>query len=246
MWLYACYSSDMIKVDTEELKQLESDLQEFAEKAFPFATRNTVNTAAFEARERIQAGMRKKMVMRNTFTIKSVQVEKARTLRVKDQEAVVGSTAPYMEDQEFGATKAKRGKHGVAIPTSVASGEGRGTQPRRRVARRANKKASIRLSKIRVKAKSKGQEANIRVKHAAATGKKFVFLDLPKHPGIYKVSGGKRRPKIDLVHDMSRKSIRIPRTPTFAPATFAVQKRMPSIYLDSIIFQLKRQGLFKD
>lgn len=236
----------MFKIDTEELKQLKSDLKEFAIKAYPFATKSMLNRTAFEGRELIQADMRRRFIARNKFTVNSVRVETAKGLNVNHQESVVGSIAPYMEDQEFGGTRVKRGKHGVAIPTTVASGEGRGAQPRRRVATSRSRKRNITLSKIRVKAKSKGQEAHARVKHAAETGERFVFLDLPKHPGIYKVTGGKKKPKIDLIHDMSRKSVSIPRTGIILTATRAVEKKMPEFYREAIIFQLKRRGLFKD
>lgn len=234
----------MFKVDTEAIKQMESDLKEFAIKAYPFATKATLNKAAFEGRERIQAGMRKKFIIRNKFTLNSIRVEKARGSIVKNHEAVVGSVAPYMDDQEFGATKTKRGKHGVAIPTTVASGEGRGTRPRRRVARGANKKRNIRLTKARVKAKSRNQEIRASVLHAAATKKRFVFLRMSKHPGIYKVTGGKKRPKIDLVHDMSKKSVRIPRTGIVLAATRAVERSMPEMYHKALVFQMKRHDLF--
>ena len=239
------YSSSMFKVDMEEIKQMESDLETFTKRAYPIASKTMLNNTAFEARERIQAGIRKKFIIRNKFTVGSVRVEKARGNRVKDHEAVVGSVAPYMEDQEFGGTKVKRGKHGVSIPTTSASGEGRGTRPRRRVATSRSKKRNITLSKIRVKAKSKGAEAHARVMHAAENKQRFVFLDLSKHPGIYKVTGGKKNPKIDLVHDMSRKSVQIPRTGIILTATRAVEKTMPEKYRKALIFQMKRHDLFK-
>ena len=236
----------MITVDTDRLKQFESDLKTFAERAYPFATKFTVNSAAFEARARVQAGMRKNMILRNKFTLNSVRVETTRTLKVSRQEAVMGTVAPYMEDQEFGATKTKGGKVGVSIPTTTASGEGRGAQPRRRVARGANKQSKIRLRHSQVKATTKKQAIFIKIKLAAESGIKYTFLDFEHHPGIYKITGGKKRPKINLIHDMSKKSVRIPRLPIFAPATIATQKRIPSIYEQALIFQLKRRGLFKD
>lgn len=235
----------MFTMNDEDIKQLESDLKTFAIRAYPFATKNTVNRAAFTTRERIQAGMRKKMTLRNKFTERSIQVDQAKTLRVSQQEATTGSIASYMPDQEFGGTKTKRGSEGVPIATTSSSGEGRGVQPRRKLSKRSNKLSRIKLSKNRVKRASKKQEAFLRVKQAAASGRKFIFLDLQKHPGIYRVKGGKRKPKIDLVHDMSRKSVRIPRTQTFLPATRATQKLIPRFYKESLIFQLKRHGLFK-
>ena len=236
----------MIDVDIDDLKQFESDLQKFKARAYPFATKETVNSAAFQARDRAQAGMKRGLILRNKFTVNSVKVEPTRTLRVSAQEAVMGTIAPYMEDQEFGATKIKGGKVGVSIPTTTASGEGRGVQPRRRVARGPNKLSKIRLKHTRSGAANRKQENLVKIKEAAVSSSKYVFLDLQKHPGIYKVTGGKRRPKINLIHDMSKGSVRIPRNPIFAPATIATQKKIPSIYFNAVVFQLKRHGLFKD
>lgn len=236
----------MIKFDIEQIKQFESDLKTFAERAYPFATKETVNTSAFKARERIHAGMRKNLTLRNKFTVNSVQVVPTRTLNVRAQEATVGSIASYMEDQEFGATKTKTGKVGVSIPTTTASGEGRGARPRRRVVRGANRLSKIRLKHSGIKGMTKGQKIITKIKQTAESGNRYTYLDFDRHPGIYKITGGKKKSKIHLIHDMSKKSIRIPRTPIFAPATIATQKQMPLIYERALIFQLKRQGLFKD
>ena len=235
----------MFKIDTEEIKQLESDLKTFKERAYPFATKNTVNQAAFKTQKRMKIFMHNNMILRNKFSESSIRVETTKTLRVSAQAAVVGSIAPYMENQEFGATIIKKGKHGVPIPTSEASGEGRGVKTRRKVVPRSRSLRSIKLNKSKIRTKSKKQENFIRIQQAIASGRKFVFLDLQKHPGIYRMSGGKKAPKINLIHDMSRKSVSIPKNPTLLPATRVTQKELPSIYRKSLIFQLKRHKLFK-
>ena len=70
-------------------------------------------------------------------------------------------------------------------------------------------------------------------------------MDLQRHPGIYRVTGGKRNPKIKLIHDMSKKSVSIPRNPWLAPAVRTVEERVPQFYKDALAFQLKRQGIFR-
>jgi hypothetical protein len=236
----------MFSIDTEEIKQFESDLKTYAERSYPFAVRETLKKAAFETRERTQIKIKNQMITRNKFTVNSIQVEKmSNTLRVNQMEAVVGSTAPYMDEQEFGAIKSKTGKHGVDIPTTVASNEGRGAQPRRRKVIKSRRLGSIHLQNKRPTVKSKKQENFLRIQQAVSSGRKFVFLDFQRHPGIYRVSGGKRNAKIDLVHDFSRKSVIIPKNPTLGPATKEVQQQMPRIYREALVFQLKRQGLFK-
>ena len=235
----------MLKINDEEIKRFESDLKTFASRAYPFATKATINKAAFTTRSVAQGNIHEQMITRNKFSVGSIRVDMARTLNVSRQEATVGSIAPYMADQEFGATKTKKGKQGVAIPTTVASGEGEGSQPRQRLPRVPNRLANIRLSRKTPRARSSKQENFLRIQGAAKSGRKFIFLDLQRHSGIYKVTGGKRSPKIKLMHDMSKKSVSVPRNPWLAPAVRTVEQRIPQFYKDALTFQLKRQGIFK-
>lgn len=235
----------MLRINDEDIKRYESDLKTFARRAYPFATKATINKAAFETRKVGQDNIREGMVTRNKFSVGSVRVNQARTLNVSRQEATVGSIAPYMAVQEFGGTKGKKGKHGVAIATSVASGEGEGAQPRKRLPRVPNRLANIALKRNKPRARSRKQENFLRIRGAVTSGRKFIFLDLQRHPGIYRVSGGKRRPNIKLMHDMSKASVSIPRNPWLAPATRTVEKQIPTFYKDALEFQLKRQGIFR-
>ena len=93
--------------------------------------------------------VKERMILRNQFTTRSIQVRQTKTLQVSRQKAAVGSTANYMEDQEFGAVKSKTGKQGVVIPTSYSSGEGKNAYPRTRLPKKANRMPSIRLGKRR-------------------------------------------------------------------------------------------------
>lgn len=234
----------MFKVNTQDIKEMEADLKAFAHRAFPFATKQTVNDAAFAAQRIARADVRNSLTLRNKFTVQSIQVEPTRTLNVRQQAAVVGSIADYMEDQEFGAIKVKRGKQGIAIATGYSAGQ-QGRQPRTRLPRRANQMQVIQLSKRRNKATSRKQRNIVAIKLAATSGRKFVFLDLGRRQGIFKVTGGKRRPKIKMVHDMSRQSVVIPRNPWLAPAVAEAQRMIPAFYADALRFQGRRLGLFK-
>ena len=91
----------MISINDKELKRYERDLKTFASRAYPFATRQTVNAAAFKAQGFARENVSRDMVERNRFTRQSVQVDKAGTLNVRRQAARVGSIAPYMELQEY-------------------------------------------------------------------------------------------------------------------------------------------------
>ena len=235
----------MFEIDTREIKRMESDLETFARKALPFATRNTLNQAAFMAQREAKEGIRAKMVLRNRFTEQSIRVEQAKSLQIASQEAVTGSIADYMEDQEFGGVKSKRGKHGVAIATSYAAGQGEGVRPRTRLPRKPNKLGNIRLQRRRTGTGSRKQRNLIAIRQAVKTSAKHVFLDLGRRKGIFRVVGGKRRPKIKMVQDLTSQSVVIPRTPWLAPAVDKTEPAIPGFYAASLRFQLKRLRIFR-
>lgn len=235
----------MLKIDDSEIKQMESDLKTFAERAFPFATKNTLNRSAFEGQKIARRNIDAKMTQRNKFSKQSVQVEQSRTLNVARQSSSMGSIADYMKDQEFGKIIKKSGKKGVPIATSYAAGQSEGAQPRTRLPRKANTLAAIQLRNKRTRSKTRRQRNLIVIKEAAQSGRKYIFLDLGRSKGIFKVVGGKRRPKIKMVWSMREQSVVVPRNPWLKPAADKVQKLMPEFYRDALKFQLKRQGLFK-
>ena len=231
-------------VDLKDAKRLERDLKNFAHRAVPFATKNTLNSAAFTAQKLAREDVRQDLVLRNRFTIQSIQVEQTRTLDIRRQAAVVGSTADYMEDQEFGSIKTKAGKKGVSISTGYSAGQ-EGQQPRTRLPRKVNQLASIQLKHRRRKGANRRQRNLIAVKDAAASGNKFVYLDLGRRKGIFRVLGGKRNPRVKMVHDLSNTSVRIPSNPWLSPAIDKTEPLMPGIHRKSLEFQLRRLGLFR-
>ena len=235
----------MFNVNTRNIKQMESDLKTFARQALPFATRQTVNDAAFQTQKIARADVREDMVNRNRFTVQSIQVDRARTLQVRRQAATVGSIADYMEGQEFGAVKSKTGKEGVSIATAYSAGQRQNARPRTRLPRKANKMAQIQLQRRRKGCNSRKQQNLIAIKQAASTGRKYVFLDLGRRKGIFKVVGGKRRPKIKMVHDMTRQSVVIPKNPWLKPAFDETTRMLPAFYADALRFQLRRRNLFR-
>jgi len=238
----------MFKIDIKDVEEYENHLKAFAHKAFPFASKNTLNSAAFKARELWQRDINVKMITRNKFTERSILVDQSRTLTVSRQSATVGSTAPYMDEQEFGGTKVKTGSEGVPIATSFSAGQGEQT-PRTKVVRKPNRLGSIQLRKGGRKGKNKKQNNGFKIWDAIANGKRFVFLDLGRKKGIFKVIGGSRRnvhaARLMMVADMTEQSINIPRNPTLKPVIDRTQILMPDIHTKSLRFQLKRLGLFK-
>ncbi len=245
----------MITVDTKQIKELEKDLKAFAHRAYPFATKNTLNQSAFKARELAQKDINVKMITRNKFTERSVLVEKAKTLNVRRQSASVGSTLDYMADQEFGGTKKKTGKEGVAIPTSFSVGQGE-QQPRTKVAglRSPNNIRNIRLRKGRT-ARNRKQALILKMQGAVSTGKRFIYHDFGsgRKKGIFRVVGGSRKfkrgtpkgVKLRMVYDMTEQVVDIPRNPWLKPAVDTTKILMPAIHAKSLTFQAKRLGLFR-
>jgi hypothetical protein len=243
----------MFGIDSKEIKRLERDLKFFAKRAYPFATKKTLNDGAFQAQKIARADVQKKMVNRNRYTVQSIRVDQARTLDVNRQMSVIGSTADYMEDQEFGAIKTKSGKEGVSIPTSYSSGEGDNARPRKRLPRKPNRMSSIKLTKNRRRAKNRKQANLFKVQNAVTTGKRIVFMDFGRKKGIFRVIGGRKKfkrgwpkgAKVRQLHDMSEPSVVIPRNPWLKPAFDEAVRMLPAFYADALRFQLKRNQLFK-
>lgn len=235
----------MFSINTREIKRLEGDLKAFAARAYPFATKSTINSTAFLAQKEARAGVKREMVVRAKFTTNSILVEQARTLNVRRQMATVGSIADYMETQEFGGTKTKTGKEGVAIPTSFAAGQGLRKQPRTRLPTREHALTAIKLRRKRKRGATRGQRNFALVRQAATGGNKFIFMDLGRRKGIFKVTGGKRGARVRMVYDLSRQSVNIPAQPWLAPAVARTRPAVPGIYAKALRFQLRRLGLFR-
>ena len=154
----------------------------------------------------------------------------------------MGSLAAYMETQEFGGMETGGGKY-QPIATSYAAGQGRGAK-RTKLPRKPNRLQAIQLRKRTGAGLSRKAANQAAIQQAAGGGNKFVFLDLGRRQGIFKVTGGKRRPKVQMVWDMSRRYVRIPATPTIGPAVRTTQQRMPQFYSEALVQQLKRHRVF--
>jgi hypothetical protein len=231
----------VIRIETRGFEKLAHDLSLAKSSAFPYAQRDAVNTAAFEARRVWGDEIRKTFTTRNTFTAgRALEVVKAKgTGRI---ESVLGSTAPYMALQETGGT-VKGGRAHRPIPGPVAAGQAAGSQ-RTKVVRRGSRLSAI-------KAVSVGKNRGRLQRNAAAMamakrgGKKFAILERPSGgPGIFLVSGTKRKLKARLVWDLSRRSAQVPPHRTLEPTLQRVRPRMPDMYADALLKQLKRHRVF--
>lgn len=234
----------MFQIDTSDVKKLESHLKAFHHRALPFATKETLNTMAFQAQKDARRTIKIDMVNRNKFTQQSIQVDMARGMNVRRQQSAFGSTQAYMLTQEFGGTKRKRGKVGTPIATSESAGQ-RGTRPRTRLPTRANRLQNILLSNKRTKGKNQRQRNAIKIRIAAEQGIDHVMLKYGNNrAGIFRVKGDDSGvSEVRMIHDLSRDSVRIPRSPWMRPAADYVQTRVGRYYRDALQFQLKRRGV---
>lgn len=234
-----CYVDiTMFEFEMTDVEKFEKKLKKISKTAIPFASKNMLNAVAFATRAESAKNLEQKMVLRNAFSKKSLRVEKTNTLKISQQESITGSIAPYLEKQEFGYTETKKGSHGVPIATTYASGEGEKARIRRRLPRKPNKMANI---SIRRKAQ---KVSNVdAIQHAAASGRKYVFLELKRSKGIFRIVGGKRKPRLKMVWDLSRPSVVAPANPWLGPATITASKQMGAIYEKSLMFQMNRLGI---
>ncbi len=234
-----------VTFDDKQLKRYAKDLKRFATDALPFANRQALNSGAKMMRGLARENIGRAMIQRNRFTMRSVGVEFARQKSIRQQQSVVGSFQKYMEDQEFGGTKRTKGKHGVVIPTRSASLEGEGSAPRRKLPRPRFTVRNIKLSKGRGRrSKTRRQINAITVKQAVSTGRRIVFMKTQRSAGFFRVTGGKRRPRVKMLADLSRKTISIPPNPWLKPAADRTAKAMPAIYKGALRKQLVRRRLF--
>ncbi len=228
-----------MKINLDDIKQFEHELGKLPVK---FAQRSAINGTAFTTQKIARNIVGAKMVQRNAFTKRSIQVDMAKG----SAPAIVGSIADYMATQEFGGVKTTEGKHGVPIPTAAASGESGEARLPQKLPKRPNRLSNIKLRKGGRKGKNRKQRNRVRVQEAAAAGgrNRFIFLDLGRRKGIYKVTGGKRKPKIRKMYDLSKNTVFIPKNPWLKPAVDKAVKSLPSLYLRALEFQAKRLSLF--
>lgn len=233
-----------ILVDLGDFKTLTTELEFYRKQAMPFAARRYVNNAAFGTRELWQGEIKSGFVLRNRYILNSVRVERAKGININTMQAVVGSIAPELETQELGDTLSGTGKHGKAIPTSFAAGQGMGKRPRTRLVRGPNKLASIKLSKRGTVRGGRKQKNVARIKMAIAAGDKFIFLDLGDSMGLFKLTGSKERTKLKMVWSLSHDSVTIKPNPMLQMSLSEIDPRLPRMYIDAIVEQLRRARVF--
>ena len=210
----------MFAIDDRQIKKYEKDLKAFKAKAYPFATRDTINTNALQTREEAHKIVEDKFTLRNNFTKRGIQANlDKQNLVVARQEASTGSVDEYMAEQEFGQVHSATGKYGVPIPTSYAAGQPEDQRPRTKAVRPTNRRGRIRLSKQPVEYKGRRTRNVQKVLAAAQSGHKHVFLELSKRKGFFRIEGGKQRPRLKMVADLSKRNVSVSPHRWLQPAT---------------------------
>lgn len=227
------------------LDEMQRKLEAVAKRSVPFAARETVNTLAFKGREIWQAEMASSLTLRNKFTQRRALVEKARTLNVNRMEAVLGHTEPYMANLEHGKPE-RAAKRWRPIATEIAAGQTKGSLSagRKKIVRPKN--IITRLGNLQGKgfAGRPRKARNARaIQQAIKTGKRLALLDFGRRKGVYRVMGGKRKPKILKLYDLSRRVTPVPKTPTLQRTLTKTLALAPQVAHDALSKQLKRAGV---
>lgn len=219
------------------MKKLERHLHTMKSTALPYAIRDTLNEQAFEAQRSWREALGKKVINRNTFTQRSIQVEKAKSLNVNSIKSVVGSTVPWVEKLEEGQTESSSKKHGLPIPTAKARIGG----SNKKLVRAVHYKSAIQL-----KSPKGGQSRRRKNAVALAIARRttgFAFLNLGKAKGIFKVGKG-RKSKAKMVWSLSKRTVVTKAIPMMEPAVQEAIKRGPAIHRENLIMQLRRHRIF--
>lgn len=227
------------------LAQMQRQLETIAKRSVPFAARETLNTLAFEGRKIWQQEMASSLTLRNKFTQRRALVERARTLRIDNMQATLGHTEDYMYNLEFGKPE-RAAKHFRAIPTEVAAGQGKGSLAggRKRAVKRANIITALGSLKGKDFAGRPRKARNARaIQQAIKTGKRLALLDMGRRKGVYKVMGGKRKPKIMKLYDLTRKVTPMPKVPTLKRTLTKTLALAPTVAYAAMAKQLQRAGL---
>lgn len=236
----------MVRVDLRQVRKFERDLAFMVPNALPVATRFTLNGMARKTQTVGRKIVKRNMILRNARTRQSIQFRSTKSLDIDRQVTRAGSTVDYMRVQEEGGVKVSGGKHGTPLTTTYASGEGRGKQVRRRLATKKRRLLNVTLRRRgRKRGRGRKQKNLIAVRRAAKGGRKDIFMNLGRRKGIFRIVGKGERIKVQMLHDLTKKTVRIPRSPWLGPAERFARKLGPEMFRDALEFQVRRHGLFR-
>lgn len=92
----------------------------------------------------------------------------------------------------------------------------------------------------RVKSGSRRSRNSANIRKAKAAGTKYVFLELQRRKGIFRLSGSKKKPKLDMIWDMSRPFVRIKKNPMLGRSLTKVERETNGIWRKALREQITR------
>jgi len=191
-----------MQVDTKQLLHSVRRLELISSKSLRNAQLDTINDLAFMTKRSAERITNEDLTLRSRYMTKTMRVKRADK---RSMTSTVGSLSEGLAKQEGGFTERASGS-GVAVPTSYASGEKRAPKRLRQV-RKANRVGNIRLDKTRYA--SRKQQNAAQVRQAVDGGNRYVYMDLGKVKGLFRVYGGKRKPQPQLIQSLSQKTVRV-------------------------------------
>lgn len=205
-----------IDIDLSQAKRLERILAGIRQRSVGFAIKNTLNDLAFLARRNLVDKIDHDFTNRNTWTKRSIRVERA---RYTGDFSEVGSTEDYMSKQEFGG----RGEKYIA--TGNASGEGGRVKVRQRAVRASNWINKLSARKFPEVSGSRQRKRVAALHMAKRENQKYVVLENDQGDrGLYRVLGTKKRPKSKLLYMLRKSPVQIKKHQWLQPTTERVQR----------------------
>ncbi len=235
----------MLTVQFRGLDRYIKAMRTLTTRSIPYAIRDTLNTCAFELRKTWQVEQRQAFTMRNKYTERAVRVERAVGLDTRTMFSRTGSVAPYMADQEEGATIRGKAKH-KAIPAPAAAGQAPGGGKRTRAVRHALRLSAITVQRTNLGRYGKRRQNAIALAIAQRKGERFVLLNRQKGGGrgLFEVRGGRRTLGMRMLYDLSRGSVRVPPSHTLKRAIAKSHHLFERAAGNAFIRQLKVAKIF--
>lgn len=237
-----------MSLDLKEFTRLSRLLEDIAQKSIPFAARRAMNDIAFDARaEWTTKQMPEAFTLRNKWTQRGVSVEKATGRTLAGMQSKLGSVRDYMLPAEEGSTETKKGKHGIAIPMSGASGQGK-RAPRTRPVRQQNYLQALQVARS---VSGTRKRRNVVGVIMAMKTNGVAYLEMRKglkgggqgalRKGLFRVSaGGKRKPKLRLLYDLTKSTVTTKPIPTLERTIEAVTPRFMQHHMKAMQAELDR------
>lgn len=248
-----------LDIDIQQMSVLEKRLLFMREEAIPLASHFAINRIAFRAMEKAQMNIKKEMNIKNKGFPKAVVYVKTKNKKdVDKQVSYYGalnqdknqrgnvneskSRGKILAKQEEGfvENKSSRAKAGIPIPTARASGEPRGKIPREKTVRSANK-FPIQGLKTKKYSGSRRQQNAIKIAEAKRSSQKYVYMNLSSgKKGIFRIAGGKKSTKVDMIYDLSGDSYRVNKHEWKRPTDEYIGTKITGTYVQELQKQIDR------